>query len=55
MKHVRFDKSCKCVCRYITLEKWYEVINEYKSTYVIKDDSNTVCGYPKAWVAEEMI
>lgn len=49
---VKFDKSCKGVCRYLTIGKGYEVIEEDDMNYKVKDDSGMVVAYPKVWVKE---
>lgn len=49
---VKFDKEVKNTCKCIKPNKEYDVICEYQSTVVVKDDAGVVCGYPKAWVEE---
>lgn len=53
MKQVRFDKHCKPLAKYITLNKWYDVLSEWKLAYKIRDDSGYMDSYPKTWVVEE--
>lgn len=50
--NVKFHKSCKGICKYINLDKYYNVIYEYKESITIVDETGEEHNYPKAWISE---